>query len=409
MKKILFFLVVLPAFAIAQGGMQFEHGLSWKDIQAKAKAEKKYIFMDAFTTWCGPCRYMSANIFPKEEVGQFFNPRFLNVKMQLDTSKNDNDEVKKLYNDAHEIMTKYKVNVFPTYLFFDPNGKLVHRAVGSSEAEKFIAKGMDAIDPEKQYYVLLEKYKAGKKDPEFLRNLAYVCRDAYDREYTDIVSKEYLKTQHDLWTEENVKFIDNFTRSSKDAGFALIHQNPAKFDEARGAGAANKKIVDIVMAEEVFSKIFRKDVVAPDWNGLTKSLNDKYPLYAKEILATARVNYYQRKQDWNNFEVAVIDFMKDYGKNVNPDELNSFAWTIFENCKDMTCVKEALSWSKRSFEGNNKPMFIDTYANILYKLGRKDEAIDWQTKAVALVGEEEKKHYSETLDKMKKGEKTWKE
>ncbi|MGI8633776.1 MAG: thioredoxin family protein, partial [Segetibacter sp.] len=179
MKKSFLLLVLLPVFSFAQKGIQFEHGLTWKQIQAKAKAEHKYIFMDAFTTWCGPCRYMAANIFPQEQVGTFFNQNFINVKAQLDTTKADNDEVKSWYADAHNIMTSFKVDVFPTYLFFDPNGKLVHRAIGSSETDKFLAKAKDAVDPEKQYYVMLDKYKAGKKDPQFLLNLASAAQEAY--------------------------------------------------------------------------------------------------------------------------------------------------------------------------------------------------------------------------------------
>src|SRR6187455_469801 len=119
MKKLLLLLLVLPLFSIARQGMHFEHQLSWKEIQAKAKAENKYIFVDAFTTWCGPCREMAANVFPMEKVGQFFNDKFVNVKVQLDTTANDNDEVKKWYADAHDIMNDYKVQVFPTYLFLN--------------------------------------------------------------------------------------------------------------------------------------------------------------------------------------------------------------------------------------------------------------------------------------------------
>ena len=68
-------------------------------------------------------------------------------------------------------------------------------------------------------------------------------------------------------------------------------------------------------------------------------------------------------------------------------------------------MKEALEWSKRSFKDKEEPMFIDTYANIIYKLGQKEEAIKWEEKALALSNNE--KTYQETLDKMKKGEKTW--
>jgi tetratricopeptide (TPR) repeat protein len=100
-------------------------------------------------------------------------------------------------------------------------------------------------------------------------------------------------------------------------------------------------------------------------------------------------------------------YMKDYNNKASADELNNFAWTVFENCKDLACVKEALEWSKKSFDGNNNPMFIDTYANILYKLGNKQEAIKWEEKALALSNND--KEIQTTLDKMKKGEKTWKD
>lgn len=52
-------------------------------------------------------------------------------------------------------------------------------------------------------------------------------------------------------------------------------------------------------------------------------------------------------------------------------------------------------------------MLIDTYANLLHKLGRTKEAIEWQEKALAKVDADSKAEYQATLDKMKKGEPTW--
>lgn len=410
MKKIPLLLLFLPLFAIAQKGMHFEHGLSWKEIQAKAKAENKYIFVDAFTTWCGPCRFMSANIFPMESVGNFFNDKFINVKVQLDTTKNDNDEVKSWYKDGHDIMIAYGVQAFPTYLFFDPNGKIVHRAIGAyPEPEKFIAKGEDAMNPEKQYYVLLEQYKTGKKDPAFLRNLSYVAQDAYDMENMLTVAKEYQATQQDMFTAENIEFIDRFTMSSNDPNFTAILNNTDKFDKIKGQNAARKKIVDIIMREEVFPRLYSEQSEVSNPNQITAEVSKKYPAYSDEAISKSKAIYYQRRGDWNNFQTAVVDYMKKYGSNVSTDELNNFAWAVFEHCKDMTCVKEALEWSRRSFKDKEDPMFIDTYANILYKMGNKEEAIKWEEKALALAGEGDRKTFSATLEKMRKGEKTWKD
>ncbi len=117
--------------------------------------------------------------------------------------------------------------------------------------------------------------------------------------------------------------------------------------------------------------------------------------------------YCQTKNDWPGFQAAIIGYMQKYSAHADPTELNDYAWTVFQHCPDMTCVSEALEWSKRSFKDQPIPAFMDTYANILYKMGKKDEAIAMEEKIVNLVPTGEKPSYQETLDKMKKGEKTW--
>src|SRR5579863_10760388 len=117
MKKALFLLLLMVPFLTQaqdqpQGatqpqdakGIHFEHDLSWSAIQAKAKAENKYIFMDCFTTWCGPCRYMSTAIFPQKAAGDYMNEKFVCVAVQLDTTAKDDDQVKGWYTSAHAIM-----------------------------------------------------------------------------------------------------------------------------------------------------------------------------------------------------------------------------------------------------------------------------------------------------------------
>jgi len=130
MKKLLLLLPLLPFLACAQG-VHFEDSLSWTAIRAKAKAENKYIFMDCYTTWCGPCRYMATQVFPQKESGDYFNDKFISVSVQLDTTKADNDIVRAWYADGHDIATKYGVRAYPTYLIFAPDGSPLHRMVGA--------------------------------------------------------------------------------------------------------------------------------------------------------------------------------------------------------------------------------------------------------------------------------------
>jgi thioredoxin-related protein len=409
MRKLILFLLLLPTLSNAQKGIDFVHGMTWNAIVEKARIEKKYIFVDAFATWCGPCKYMAANIFTKENVGELFNNNFLNVKMQMDTSVKDNEEVKNWYAQAHEMGNDYKINVYPTFLFFNPEGKIVHRLVGSMEADVFAMKVKSLLDVENQYYSMLAKYKGGLKDADFLKKLAYATEEAYDTENMKLVGNDYLATQNNYLTEENIEFIFRFTQDSKDRGFSILLENESKLNQTKGNVAATYKLIEIITQEELNPYFKRKGNQVPDWKTINTFISKKYPKYVDEVMITGKVSYYNRQHDWTNYQVAVLQYMKQYGQKACPSQLNSFAWTLFENCKDISCLKEALDWSKRSLAEKDDPAFMDTYANLFYKLGNREEAIKWEQKALSMVGEEEQDDFKVTIAKMKKGEKTWKE
>ncbi len=241
-----------------------------------------------------------------------------------------------------------------------------------------------------------------------MHKMALMAQSAYDSKSADKISSEYIATMSDVYTKENLEFITRFTSKTTDKGFAVMLENPEKVDAVIGGRIKTiDRIKSIVYTEEA-NALLKKDAPPADFVALKAKLTTKYPTFGEEYLSRIKVVYYQRKNDWNHFQSEVVAFMDKYGAKATEMELNNYAWTVFENCKDMTCVAQALDWSKRSFKDKENPMFMDTYANILHKLGKTKEAIEVETKALALVTtEEEKKSYQETLDKMKKGEKTW--
>src|SRR5674476_369222 len=133
MKKQLLIISVLffSVLGFSQG-IEFEHG-SWKEVLEKAKQTSKPIFIDVYTSWCGPCKKMSKDIFPLAEVGKVYNANF--VCYQIDAEKGEGIEIAK----------KYEVRSFPTYLFIKADGRLFYNAVGSMEAKDFIALSNKAL------------------------------------------------------------------------------------------------------------------------------------------------------------------------------------------------------------------------------------------------------------------------
>lgn len=132
MKKLTFFVVfslVFTAATFAQTGIKFEHS-NWKAVVQKAKKENKLIFMDAYTTWCGPCRMLQANVFPNKELGDLYNANFVNLKMDMETP------------EGEMLAEMFPIRAYPTLLFIDPkSGKVVKEIIGYQEARTLIEHG----------------------------------------------------------------------------------------------------------------------------------------------------------------------------------------------------------------------------------------------------------------------------
>jgi len=391
-------------------GMHFEHGSSWKATLAKAMAEKKFIFVDCYTTWCGPCKYMSKNIFPKEEVGLFYNQHFINAKFQLDSTSKDAEDIQNQYADAAFIMKSYKIRAYPTYLFFNSEGELVHQELGSSEAAEFIAKGANAMNPEKQYFTQVKKYEAGNREPIFLKRLALIASDALDEAGASKYANDFLATKPDLQDKENIRFIYQTTSDINDTGFSMMISDPAKFENVIGKNNLhNSLVMMITRAQETKNaRVFGK-WDEQQWNDYTASLTKQYPAFADEILTRFKTRSFRDKKDWASYAVVVNKY--SHSTSINYTELNDYAWTVFTKCDDKKILQSALEWSKLTFDKETKkePGYIDTYANILYKLGKKEEALAWERKAQATAVEQgsDKNWGQDVIDKINKGEPTW--
>lgn len=160
-------------------GVIFNDG-TLAETLAKAKNNKKgpnLVFLDCYTTWCGPCKAMSNNVFPQEHVGDFFNANFVNIKIDMEKG------------EGIEIKEKYNVQAYPTFLILDAEGNEINRIVGGGDADGFIEKVKKAMNPQ---------------------NSPKAKRAAYDNEksiqnaiaYLEILESSYMKKEASQFIEE---------------------------------------------------------------------------------------------------------------------------------------------------------------------------------------------------------------
>lgn len=98
-------------------GINFEE-MTLSEAMDKAKQEGKVIFVDCYTTWCGPCRKMAATTFVNAKVTEEFNNRFVNLKIDMEKG------------EGPELMKRFEITAFPTLLFLNSNGEILEKNVG---------------------------------------------------------------------------------------------------------------------------------------------------------------------------------------------------------------------------------------------------------------------------------------
>lgn len=113
---------------VADKGIVFTKG-TWAEILKKAKAEKKVIFFDAYTTWCGPCKLLQKNVFTRADVAEVFNKNFINVKFDMESG------------EGPMLAEKYPLQGYPTLFFIDPDGNVVKEVIGYQNPETLIKIG----------------------------------------------------------------------------------------------------------------------------------------------------------------------------------------------------------------------------------------------------------------------------
>ena len=181
MKKLIFLFGLFIAFqAVAQEGIRFRH-CSWEEAKAMAKKEKKPIFIDFYTQWCGPCLNMAENIFTLGSVGNFYNDHFVCLKIDAETG------------EGVELAKKYEVASFPTFVFVNPKTeKAIHISGSNQDRETFLFTGASALDPKKTSVYLMEQQKAGNTKPEFLLDYAYYAASRYNRTESEKCAEQLI-------------------------------------------------------------------------------------------------------------------------------------------------------------------------------------------------------------------------
>ncbi len=107
---------------------------SWGEALKQAAAKNKYIFVDAYATWCGPCKMLKATTFKNNKVAEFYNNNFVNVAIDMEKG------------DGPQLAAQWGLQAYPTMIIFNSKGKAVYGTVGFIRPDDLIKFGVKALN-----------------------------------------------------------------------------------------------------------------------------------------------------------------------------------------------------------------------------------------------------------------------
>jgi thioredoxin-related protein len=353
--------IFISLFTFAQDGIQFQD-IPFKDLVAKAKKEKKLVFIDAYASWCGPCKMMEKNVFVKKSVGDFFNKNFVNARIDMEKG------------EGREIAVKFGVRSYPTYLFLNGEGELISQNYGYMEDSMFLLMAQDISSPNNAKGSLKERFAKGEKDPEFLINIIKL-NSTSDFEFAKKASERYFenKNKTEALTKDEIGYLLYFLKSTEDPNYKTF--------------VSRKSEIIIFLPEKAYSdfdhQLILSKVVAQSIDDKSKKINDDYfmktaePLVGKEEaqikLNQTKLAYYEQTANFPEYEKTALEYYKKTD-SFEPNELLKAAWIFSEHIKNNVSLKKAAEWAEQSVMRGETSENTYILAKLYFLTGNKENA-----------------------------------
>lgn len=315
-------------------GMKFcKEGTKFAEAVVQAKAEKKMVFLDCYTSWCGPCKMMARDIFPQKKVGDFMNSKFICIKIDMEKG------------EGPSLTQKFQVSAFPTFIIFNSDAQEIGRFLGGSDADGFIDRVKKAsidngsIDMDKQW-------EQGNRDESFLKQYLTSLGNAYKNQRANDVAEALLDPKAESFASDSasamifMRYINNpFSKA-----FIYTAKHPNDLKKTLGETPVDMKLQSVWrgFVRQVLKTDGDKQTLDMDllnkWVALMEECNvsnrDELRL---DVLITAN----QKTKNWNDY----FKYCKEYWNNKSLDvtDLQLCRWCspLVKECQDEKIRKEA--------------------------------------------------------------------
>jgi thioredoxin-related protein len=366
LKRTLFCLVLIFLLSSAYAQINFEKG-TWKEVLAKAQKENKPVFVDFYAVWCGPCKFMTKDVFTNPEVADYYNANFLAYKVDAE-------------KEERELVASAKIDAYPSLFYYNPQGELITKNVGALDAKGFKKFGEGALANMKaigNLPTLKAKYDKNPYDNQVTTEYLNLLMQAQKFGEAEPIAQKYLAqlADADLTKENAWKLIKQFVKSTESREYKYMVANQKVFFEKYGEdfqryllGMVNEKLNHAIQTKSVGSLTEAKNIYYAVGSMMDASKPKEY--FEMEI----DLHYFKATQQWTDYFGVANHWIEKYQAE-NFQELFDKSMTIAENSTNKTELEKARAWTEKLLTLNQDALSYVANAVILEKLGNKTEAL----------------------------------
>lgn len=351
--------------------IRFTNGTFNEALQAAAKSGK-LVFVDCYTSWCAPCKWMEKNVFVNDTIHQYFNKQFINFKVDMEKG------------EGVSLRERYKVTSFPTYLFVDAKGNQVHRTGSRLSVLDFITEAKRASEPGSTLADMEKKFNNGDRSLKLLTDYAIVLQRVnggqFDKVRSELISKV---KEEELNTPLGWTIIKTFARDEEDklGSYLIRHrQQFLSFTDEAGIQAKLNQLASATMYG-----LIRQKRNGEFFDKLTLMLRDT-SYAAQRNAVMLQLEYYLTNKNAEGF-LAVARTAQAGAFRNNPADLSFVARRAgYQANGDTAVLKQAYEMARLAAilepeEYSNQ----GTLAESCYALGLKEEGLKAARKARLLA------------------------
>lgn len=334
-------LMAVSALAASAQGMEFmPEGSTLQDAVDKAAKEDKMVFLDCYTSWCGPCKMMANTIFPTKEVGDFMNPKFVSIKIDMEKG------------EGPALAKRLEISAYPTFVIFDKSGKEIGRSVGGSDAERFISRVKEASETPAGP-TLAERFEAGERGREFLLQYFDLLGKQYRRAQSNAVAELLLEGQTETFINDSalVKVFVTGITDPYHPSFIYFASHPEVVKPVLGERVYDEKVRSVLT--NYSNRFLTKNADGTmtldkeGFNGYLAHIKDNNLATPLEYDLRTNLAVSERNGDWKTYVDLLDTWTTDKTVDISDFTLAFRAQNMLAKCKDTKAHKSEYKHLKK--------------------------------------------------------------